>query len=153
MALAWNDCCYPGITGRPPKTAISKTALGAEERVPWGAGRRSGFRDDRLRGNGYEIAAIETSVRAVDIFDWEPPLSRLHRLRSRSNGLNANCLIDAITTFVCLCLVSNTPSMSQRGGGRHVRTASQISLALRTGIATKRPQIPSSIAGKIARRE
>ena len=61
-----------GITARPPKTAISKTALGAEERVPWEPVDNPVSAMDRLRGNGYEIVAIETSVRAVDIFDWEP---------------------------------------------------------------------------------
>ena len=32
-----------GITAHPPKNAISKTALGAEARVPWGDSRRSGI--------------------------------------------------------------------------------------------------------------
>ena len=27
---------------------------------------------DRLRADGYEIAAVETSVKSVDLFDWEP---------------------------------------------------------------------------------
>ncbi len=61
-----------GITGRPPKHAISKTALGAEESVAWehtwdAAGLLSG-----LRSRGYELAAVETSVHAVDLFDWAP---------------------------------------------------------------------------------
>jgi tRNA G18 (ribose-2'-O)-methylase SpoU len=61
-----------GITARPPKHAITKTALGAEERVPWESAGDPRAAMDRLRDNGYEIAAIETSVRAVDIFDWQP---------------------------------------------------------------------------------
>src|SRR5450755_3544715 len=49
-----------GITGRPPRNAIRKTALGADERVPW-----EGIEDpvsavQELRSDGYEIAAIET---------------------------------------------------------------------------------------------
>ena len=27
---------------------------------------------EKLRGSGFEIAAIETSVHAVDLFDWKP---------------------------------------------------------------------------------
>jgi 23S rRNA (guanosine2251-2'-O)-methyltransferase len=61
-----------GITGRPPKRAISKTALGAEETVPWEhSWEPDGFVEE-LRRRGYEIAAIETTVHAVDLFDWAP---------------------------------------------------------------------------------
>src|SRR5471030_1876470 len=57
-----------GITARPPKSAISKTALGAEDSVPWEPAPlvRS------IRARGYEVAAVETSVHAVDLFDWAP---------------------------------------------------------------------------------
>jgi len=60
-----------GITGRPPKKEISKTALGAEETVPWDSGDAVALIGD-LRVRGYEIAAIETSIRSVDLFDWQP---------------------------------------------------------------------------------
>src|SRR5687767_9191456 len=61
-----------GITGRPPKRAIAKTALGAEEAVPWEHAWEPVSAVRALRANGYEIAAIETTVHAVDIFDWVP---------------------------------------------------------------------------------
>jgi 23S rRNA (guanosine2251-2'-O)-methyltransferase len=61
-----------GITGRPPKRAIAKTALGAEESVAWEHSWDALAALDGLRGRGYEIAAIETSVHAVDLFDWRP---------------------------------------------------------------------------------
>jgi len=61
-----------GITARPPKSAISKTALGAEGRVPWEPVENAAQTIAYLRQNHYEIAAIETSDRAVDIFDWQP---------------------------------------------------------------------------------
>jgi tRNA G18 (ribose-2'-O)-methylase SpoU len=61
-----------GITGRPPKKALAKTALGAEETVPWEHGWESGPVAARLRGLGYELAAVETSTHAVDLFDWQP---------------------------------------------------------------------------------
>ncbi len=61
-----------GITARPPKNAIAKTALGAEERVPWEhAWDAPPFIGD-LRARGYEIAAVETALHAVDLFDWQP---------------------------------------------------------------------------------
>jgi 23S rRNA (guanosine2251-2'-O)-methyltransferase len=61
-----------GITARPPKNAITKTALGAEERVPWQAVDNAVDSIRMLRSKAYEIAAIETSVNAVDLFDWMP---------------------------------------------------------------------------------
>ena len=61
-----------GITSHPPKKAISKTALGAEERMAWEHCWEPANVLDGLRARGYEIAAIETSVHAVDLFDWRP---------------------------------------------------------------------------------
>jgi 23S rRNA (guanosine2251-2'-O)-methyltransferase len=61
-----------GITGRPPKRAISKTALGAEERVLWEHAWEPVPLIEDLRDGGYEIAAIETAVHAVDLFNWTP---------------------------------------------------------------------------------
>jgi len=61
-----------GITGRPPKRAISKTALGAEETVPWEHSWEPVQVLEGLRRRGFEIAAVETTVRAVDLFDWTP---------------------------------------------------------------------------------
>jgi tRNA G18 (ribose-2'-O)-methylase SpoU len=61
-----------GITGRPPKRAITKTALGAEETVPWEHAGEAGPLAGSLRARGVEIAAIETTVHAVDLFDWAP---------------------------------------------------------------------------------
>jgi len=61
-----------GITGRPPKRAIAKTALGADEVVPWEHTWEPVPLVHELRGRGYEIAAVETTVHAVDLFDWTP---------------------------------------------------------------------------------
>jgi tRNA G18 (ribose-2'-O)-methylase SpoU len=61
-----------GITGGPPHKGISKTALGAEDTVPWERVEHAGAQLDRLRERHYEIAAIETSNHAVDLFDWQP---------------------------------------------------------------------------------
>jgi tRNA G18 (ribose-2'-O)-methylase SpoU len=61
-----------GITAKPPKRAITKTALGAEETVPWEHGWDPLATARAMRERGYELAAIETSVHAVDLFDWPP---------------------------------------------------------------------------------
>ena len=61
-----------GITGRPPHSGIAKTALGAEETVPWEHHADPAALILRLRRQGHEIAAIETSVHATDLYDWQP---------------------------------------------------------------------------------
>lgn len=61
-----------GITGRPPKPAITKTALGAEETVPWEHTWEPVALAARLREEGCELAAVETTLHSVDLFDWQP---------------------------------------------------------------------------------
>lgn len=66
-----------GITGRPdvggkPQNSIAKTALGAELTVPWEYSWEPLPVMERLRAQGVEVAAIETSLHAVDLFDWKP---------------------------------------------------------------------------------
>ena len=61
-----------GITGRPPKRAITKTALGAEETVAWEHAWEPVPVIRAMGESGHEIAAVETSLHAVDLFDWVP---------------------------------------------------------------------------------
>jgi len=61
-----------GITGKPPRKEISKTALGAEETVPWEHNLDAVDLIRNLREREYEIAAVETSIHAVDLYDWTP---------------------------------------------------------------------------------
>ncbi len=61
-----------GITGHPPKRAITKTALGAEETVVWEHDWEPVALVEEMRRRGYEIAAVETAVHAVDLYDWTP---------------------------------------------------------------------------------
>lgn len=64
--------CLCGITAYPPKKAISKTALGAEETVAWEHDWDAIQVVERLRSCGFSIAAIETNPEAVDLFEWKP---------------------------------------------------------------------------------
>ncbi|MCC7154846.1 MAG: RNA methyltransferase [Bryobacterales bacterium] len=61
-----------GITACPPQRAITKTALGAEETVPWRHHREILAAALDYRGRGYELAAVETSLHSVDLFEWRP---------------------------------------------------------------------------------
>ena len=64
--------CLCGITAHPPKKAISKTALGAEMTVAWEHDWDGIHMAEGLRRGGFEFAAIETSLQAVDLFEWQP---------------------------------------------------------------------------------
>lgn len=61
-----------GITGHPPHKSLKKTALGAEERLPWAHHWHAADTIEHLHRHAYEIAGIETSVHSVDLFDWRP---------------------------------------------------------------------------------
>jgi 23S rRNA (guanosine2251-2'-O)-methyltransferase len=61
-----------GITGHPPHRAIAKTALGADETVPWEHSWDAPTLMAALRCRGYELAAIETTPHSLDLFDWVP---------------------------------------------------------------------------------
>jgi 23S rRNA (guanosine2251-2'-O)-methyltransferase len=61
-----------GISASPPHARLKKTALGADEVVPWT--RVDDVRNaiGRLQSEGVAVAAVETSSRAVDLYEWRP---------------------------------------------------------------------------------
>jgi tRNA G18 (ribose-2'-O)-methylase SpoU len=71
-ATAAEKLLLTGITAYPPKNAITKTALGAEETVPWEHHWDPLPMVHALAARGYEVALVETSLHAVDLFDWQP---------------------------------------------------------------------------------
>lgn len=64
--------CLCGITAHPPKKAITKTALGAEQVVPWQHDWDALKMIKEMRGRGFQIAAIETTPHSIDLFRWRP---------------------------------------------------------------------------------
>jgi len=71
-AVSLEKLYLAGITGYPPQKMIAKTALGAEKTVPWERAADARGLISVLRARNYDIAAIETSLHAVDLFDWQP---------------------------------------------------------------------------------
>jgi tRNA G18 (ribose-2'-O)-methylase SpoU len=61
-----------GITPTPEDPRIAKTALGAERSVAWSTSAGAAAALEGLHTRGFEIAAVETSLHAVDLFDWRP---------------------------------------------------------------------------------
>ena len=61
-----------GITGIPPSGKISKTALGAEEAVPWEYSRDVAGPVRKLREEGYHVVLLEQTVKSVPIHEFQP---------------------------------------------------------------------------------
>jgi tRNA G18 (ribose-2'-O)-methylase SpoU len=105
-----------GITARPPKNAITKTALGAETRVPWQSVDDPCETVSNLRSNGYEIAAIETSARAVDLFDWRPRFPVCVLFGHEVDGLPA-ALLELCDTHVRIPMLGLKHSLNVASAG------------------------------------
>jgi tRNA G18 (ribose-2'-O)-methylase SpoU len=61
-----------GITGHPPDTQISKTALGAENEVPWEYRRDAREVLRELKTRGYEIVFLEQLAESIPYQDFHP---------------------------------------------------------------------------------
>ena len=61
-----------GISATPPHARLSKTALGADDTVPWSRVDDVAALIGSLQQRGVTVAAVETTPTAVDLFDWRP---------------------------------------------------------------------------------
>lgn len=105
-----------GITARPPKSQIHKTALGSEDRVPWEAVDNAANMLRNLAAQGYEIAAIETSERAVDIFDWCPRFPACVLFGHEVDGLSSP-LLELCDTHVRIPMLGLKHSLNVASAG------------------------------------
>jgi len=105
-----------GITAAPPKHAISKTALGAEERVAWEHARETSDFLGSLRARGCEIAAIETHARSVDLYDWTPRFPVCLMFGHEVDGLQPQ-LLEQADTFVRIPMLGKKHSLNVATAG------------------------------------
>jgi 23S rRNA (guanosine2251-2'-O)-methyltransferase len=105
-----------GYMATPPKKEISKTALGADETVPWDHTFDTAQRVAELRARGYEIAAIETSNRSVDIFDWTPRFPVCVLFGHEVDGLTP-ALLEACDTHVRIPMLGQKHSLNVATAG------------------------------------
>ena len=62
-----------GITGRPPRTEISKVALGAEKFIPWEYCRQPTKLIKKLKADGVKIVALEqVKNKSVTLKNFKP---------------------------------------------------------------------------------
>jgi tRNA G18 (ribose-2'-O)-methylase SpoU len=103
--------CLCGITAHPPKKAISKTALGAEEVVAWEHDWDAVQAAERMRHSGFDIAAIETSVHSVDLFEWQPHFPVCVAFGNEVEGLRPE-LLEMADTHVRIPMLGKKTSLN-----------------------------------------
>jgi 23S rRNA (guanosine2251-2'-O)-methyltransferase len=103
--------CLAGITAHPPKKAITKTALGAENVVPWEHDWDAVRMAQGLRLRGFEIAAIETRVHAVDLFLWQPKFPLCVIFGNEVEGLHPK-LVEMADTHVRIPMLGQKTSLN-----------------------------------------
>ncbi len=108
--------CLCGITAHPPKKAIAKTALGAEETVAWEHDWDAVHAAAGLRSNGFEIVAIETSLHAVDLFEWQPRFPLCVAFGHEVDGLRPE-LLEMADTHVRIPMLGKKNSLNVATAG------------------------------------
>ncbi len=108
--------CLCGITAHPPKNAISKTALGAEEAVLWEHSWDAVEMLNGLRNSGYEIAAIETSPNAIDLYEWQPKFPVCVAFGNEVQGLRKE-LLELADTHVRIPMLGKKNSLNVATAG------------------------------------
>lgn len=61
-----------GYTGHPPRKEITKTAIGAEQWIPWEHNRDPLPIVEQLKKDGWQIVSLEIAKNAVDISRFKP---------------------------------------------------------------------------------
>lgn len=103
--------CLCGITAHPPKKAISKTALGAEEVVVWEHHWDAVATAENLRSAGFQIAAVETGSQAVDLFEWQPKFPLCVAFGHEVDGLRPE-LLDIADIHVRIPMLGKKESLN-----------------------------------------
>lgn len=62
-----------GYTATPPRMEISKTALGAEEWIPWSMHTDPHEALQKAKNDGCHIVCLEIHEKSTDVFDFEWP--------------------------------------------------------------------------------
>ncbi len=86
-AAALSRVYVSGISPLPSQPGVAKTALGAEQTVAWQQVACPLALLSDLRQRGFEIAALETTPHAVDLFDWQPRFPVCLLLGNEVDGL------------------------------------------------------------------
>lgn len=84
-----------GITGYPPNPQIAKTALDAQEHVPWEYAEDPAVIIDRLKSQGYQIVLLEQTQESIPYDEFIPqgPVCLIlgNEIEGISEGILSKC--------------------------------------------------------------
>ena len=111
-----------GITATPPRPEIHKTALGAEDSVPWDYCATALEAVRRLKEQGYEVCAIEQVHGSIGMerFDVDPARKYAVVLGNEVRG------VDQQVVDVCHCCIE----IPQRGTKHSLNVANTAALVM-----------------------
>jgi len=84
-----------GYTGTPPRNQISKTALGAEESVEWEKCQQTLALVKKLKRDGVNVVALETSKKSKSILKFKPKFPLALIVGHEVEGIKKNILNQA----------------------------------------------------------
>lgn len=87
-ALGASHLYLCGFTGTPLQSKVAKTALGAEQRVPWKKVPSVSGLIRELRDSGYDIVGLETGESSQDYRSWNPGKRTAILLGNEERGLS-----------------------------------------------------------------
>ena len=91
-ALGVSKIFLCGISGKPPHHKISKTALGAEETVPFEHYKQIGRLIDKLKKEKVQIVSLEQDKRAISCNKFKPKFPIALIVGNEVDGVSKNTL-------------------------------------------------------------
>jgi tRNA G18 (ribose-2'-O)-methylase SpoU len=91
-ALGVSKIFLCGISGKPPNHKISKTALGAEETIPFEYCRQTGRLIDKLKKDKISVVALEQAKDAIEYTKFKPQFPLALILGNEVKGVSKKIL-------------------------------------------------------------
>ncbi len=110
-AFAISHIYLTGYTAAPPRTEISKTALGAEAWIPWSKETDPYDVIATLRSDGYEIIALERTEKSRTLSEHKPALHVCLILGHEISGVSED-LLAASDTAVSIPMLGQKNSLN-----------------------------------------
>ena len=105
-----------GITASPPHARLAKTALGADDVVPWTRVDDVPDAIRHLQSDGVTVAAVETAPRAVDLYEWRPRFPVCLVFGHEVDGLRAE-VVEACDVAVRIPMLGRKHSLNVATAG------------------------------------
>ncbi len=94
-ALGVSKIYLCGITGRPPETKISKTALGAQNDIPWEYHKQVWRLIEKLKAQNVNIVALEQSKKSILYTKFKPKFPLALVIGNEVKGVSPKALTQA----------------------------------------------------------